>query len=134
MYRLTFDDLKSIDYDDYKNYRVIFKNSGNTFSFREFMCDLSALFDNRYPVNHILQKFKKEAGPSAEIIIQKMVLRSASELGLGDFKNFCFQDFDDYIFKRSEETNVNLEGYYKCLRKIWNIITKLPNSHGEDCF
>ena len=33
-----------------------------------------------------------------------------------------FQDFDNYIFKESEGTNVNLEWYYKCLRKIWDII------------
>lgn len=35
-----------------------------------------------------------------------------------------FQDFDNYIFKKSEETNANLEWYYKCLWKIWNIIRK----------
>lgn len=33
-----------------------------------------------------------------------------------------FQDFDDYIFKKNEETNTNLEWYFKCLRKIRNII------------
>ena len=35
-----------------------------------------------------------------------------------------FQDFDNYIFRTSEETNVNLEWYFKCLWKIWNIIKK----------
>ena len=34
------------------------------------------------------------------------------------------QDFDNFIFKTSEETNGNLEWYYKCLWKIWNIIKK----------
>lgn len=34
------------------------------------------------------------------------------------------QDFDNYIFKTSEETNWNLEWYYKCLWKIRNIIRK----------
>ena len=34
------------------------------------------------------------------------------------------QDFDNFIFKTSEETNWNLEWYYKCLWKIWNIIKK----------
>lgn len=34
------------------------------------------------------------------------------------------QDFDEYIFKKSEDTNGNLEWYYKCLWKIWNIIRK----------
>lgn len=32
------------------------------------------------------------------------------------------QDLDNYIFKRKEENNANLEWYYKCLRKIRNII------------
>ena len=129
MYRLTFDDLKSIDQDDYKNYRVIFKNSGNTFSFREFMCDLSALFDNRYPVNHILQKFKKEAGPSAEIIIQKMVLRSASELGLGDFKNFCFQDFDDYaVFVFNDE----MELLNNTIQKFEKTLNRAIKNYGQN--
>ena len=35
-----------------------------------------------------------------------------------------FQDFDNYIFKRKEENNTNLEWYYKCLWKIRNIIKK----------
>ena len=34
------------------------------------------------------------------------------------------QDFDNYIFKASEETDLNLEWYHKCLWKIWNIIKK----------
>ena len=34
------------------------------------------------------------------------------------------QDFDEYIFKNNSETNPNLEWYYKCLWKIWNIIKK----------
>ena len=32
------------------------------------------------------------------------------------------QDFDNYVFKTSEEIDTNLEWYYKCLRKIRNII------------
>ena len=32
------------------------------------------------------------------------------------------QDFDNYIFKKSEESNINLDWYFKCLWKIWNII------------
>ena len=34
------------------------------------------------------------------------------------------QDFDNYIFKTNEETNPNLEWYYKCLWKIRNIIKR----------
>ena len=34
------------------------------------------------------------------------------------------QDFDEYIFKKSEDSNVNLEWYFKCLWKIRNIIKK----------
>lgn len=33
-----------------------------------------------------------------------------------------FQDFDNFIFKKNEEFNSNLEWYYKCLWKIRNII------------
>ena len=35
-----------------------------------------------------------------------------------------FQDFDEYIFKKNEEINPNLEWYYKCLQKIRNIIKR----------
>ena len=35
-----------------------------------------------------------------------------------------FQDFDNYIFKRNEENNINLDWYYKCLWKIRNIMRK----------
>ena len=44
-----------------------------------------------------------------------------------------FQDFDNYIFKKSEETNINLEWYFKCLRKIRNIIKTdiQPNNKQE---
>ena len=41
------------------------------------------------------------------------------------------QDFDNYIFKKSEEVNVNLEWYYKCLWKIWNIIMKCTQDDVE---
>ena len=44
-----------------------------------------------------------------------------------------FQDFDNYIFKKNEETNLNLEWYFKCLRKIRNIIKTdiQPNNKQE---
>jgi hypothetical protein len=41
------------------------------------------------------------------------------------------QDFDDYIFRKSDETNVNLEWYYKCLWKIWNIVKKSTRNDVE---
>lgn len=34
------------------------------------------------------------------------------------------QDFDNYVFKKHDEINQNLEWYYKCLWKIWNIIKR----------
>lgn len=43
-----------------------------------------------------------------------------------------FQDFDNYVFKESEEFNVNLEWYYKCLRKIWNIIKEQQSEEAVD--
>lgn len=43
-----------------------------------------------------------------------------------------FQDFDDFIFKKKEEINQNLEWYFKCLHKIRNIIKKhTPNNNEE---
>jgi len=42
-----------------------------------------------------------------------------------------YQDFDNYVFKKSEETNANLEWYYKCLWKIWNIIKRTTQADVE---
>ena len=129
MYRLTFDELKSIDYDDYKNYRVIIKSSDKHFRFSEFMNDLYAIYEQRYPVNHILQQYKKASDPSAEIVIQKMVLRSASELGLGDFKNFCFQDFDDYaVFAFKNE----MELLDKTVQKFEKTLNSAIKNYGQN--
>ena len=42
-----------------------------------------------------------------------------------------FQDFDDYVFKKKDETNQNLEWYFKCLHKIRNIIKKRTQTDVE---
>jgi predicted ATPase len=42
-----------------------------------------------------------------------------------------FQDFDNYIFKRNEENNINLDWYYKCLWKIRNIMRK-PHQYNKN--
>lgn len=34
------------------------------------------------------------------------------------------QDFDNYVFMENDNVNPNLEWYYECLWKIWNIIKK----------
>lgn len=51
------------------------------------------------------------------------ILSSQRDLVQRQFLN-QFQDFDDYIFKKKDETSPNLEWYFKCLHKIWNIIKK----------
>ena len=43
-----------------------------------------------------------------------------------------FQDFDEYIFRKSEEINPNLEWYYKCLQKIRDIIKRDDQIENEE--
>lgn len=98
MKELTYDDLKqTIADDEYKNYRIVLKSSGKEYSFRAFINDLDALYGHRYPVNSILQHLKNTAKTTeGEIVIQKMVLKPATDLGLGELEGFGYQDFEDY--------------------------------------
>ncbi|MDY6471175.1 MAG: hypothetical protein SPK70_08935 [Succinivibrio dextrinosolvens] len=105
MYKLTYEELKNkIADEEYKNYRIVLKTSKQEYSFRNFMNDLDAVYSNRYPTNCILQNVKKTAEPEKEIIIQKMILRPATDLGLEDLNGFGYPDFEDYAeFKFQNE-------------------------------
>jgi hypothetical protein len=87
------------------------------------------LYDNRYPVNHILQQFKKASDPSAEIVIQKMVLRSASELGIPGFEKYSFQDYDDYaVFAFKNE----MELLDKTVQKFEKTLNSAIKNYGQN--
>ena len=87
------------------------------------------MYDNRYPVNHILQQFKKASDPSAEIVIQKMVLRSASELGIPGFEKYSFQDYDDYaVFAFKNE----MELLDKTVQKFEKTLKSAIKNYGQN--
>ena len=78
-----------------------------------------------YICMYIYNRFEKKASEAMWYPLKNTFTILSSQRDLVEWKYLNeLQDFDNYIFKRSEETNVNLEWYYKCLRKIWNIIKK----------
>lgn len=76
-----------------------------------------------YMCMHIYNKLEKKKTDPVRYPLKNTFMVLSSQRDLVEWKYLNeFQDFDDYIFKSSEESNVNLEWYYKCLRKIWSII------------
>ena len=86
-----------------------------------------------YICTYIYNKWEKKNADRIRYPLKNTftILSSQRDLVEWEYLN-AFQDFDNYIFKRSEETNVNLEWYYKCLRKIRNIIKKTTESDVEN--
>ena len=82
-----------------------------------------------YICTYIYNKWEKKKSDRIRYPLKNTFTILSSQRDLVERKYLNeFQDFDNYIFKRSEETNVNLEWYYKCLRKIRNIIKKTTES------
>ena len=74
---------------------------------------------------HIYNKYLKKQSEQSWYPLNNTFTILSSQRDLVEWKYLNeVQDFDNYIFKKSEDTNINLEWYYKCLRKIWDIITK----------
>ena len=78
-----------------------------------------------YICMYIYNKYEKKNTDAIRYPLNSTFTILSSQRDLVEWKYLNeFQDFDNYVFKRSEDTNTNLEWYYKCLWKIWNIIRK----------
>ena len=78
-----------------------------------------------YICMHIFNRWEKKASEKLRYPLNNTFTILSSQRDLVEWKYLNeVHDFDNYIFKTSEETNWNLEWYYKCLWKIWNIIRK----------
>ena len=78
-----------------------------------------------YICMYIYNKFERKSNDAMWYPLKNTFTILSSQRDLVEWKYLNeLQDFDNYVFKKSEETNANLEWYYKCLWKIWNIIKK----------
>lgn len=78
-----------------------------------------------YICMYIYNKFEKKDSDEIRYPLNNTFSIISSQRDTVEWKYLNnIQDFDDYIFKRKDEINQNLEWYYKCLWKIWNIIKK----------
>ena len=111
------------EFDEKKQEFIINKD---TLTPMEFFC-LVCIQEKEllYICTHIYNKFERKNSDSMRYSQKNTFTILSSQRDLVERKYLNeLQDFDNYIFKKSEETNANLEWYYKCLRKIRNIIQK----------
>ena len=119
------------EFDEKKQEFIIDKASLTPMEFFSLVCIQER--ELLYICMHIYNKWEKKSNDPIWYPLKNTFTILSSQRDLVERKYLNeFQDFDDYIFKRSEETNVNLEGYYKCLRKIWNIIKKRTQGDAEE--
>ncbi len=117
-------------FDEKKQEFIIEKSTLTPMEFFSLVCvqERELLYICTY-IHNIQHKNNEELWPSLKNTFT--ILSSQRDLVEWQYLNEL-QDFDNYIFKRSEESNVNLEWYYKCLWKIWNIIKIYPNYETTD--
>ena len=85
-----------------------------------------------YICMYIYNKFEKEAWDQLWYPLNNTLSILSSQRDTVERKYLNdVQDFDEYIFKKTDEINQNLEWYYKCLWKIWNIIKKRTQADVE---
>ena len=78
-----------------------------------------------YICMHIFNRWEKKSKERLWYPLNNTFTVLSSQRDLVEWKYLNeAQDFDNYIFKTNEETNPNLEWYYKCLWKIRNIIKR----------
>jgi len=119
------------EFDEKKQEFIIDKTSLTPMEFFSLVCIQER--ELLYICMHIYNKWERKSSDPIRYPLKNTFTILSSQRDLVEWKYLNeFQDFDNYIFKRSEETNVNLEGYYKCLRKIWNIIKKHTQDDAEE--
>lgn len=128
MNRLTYEELnQNIPDEEYRNYHIVIRSTNQEYSFRNFMNDMDALYSGRYPSNCILQQVKRTtAKPDDEIIIQKIVIRPATDLGLEDLEGFGYQDYEDFAV-------FSIKNEYEMLQQISIAVEQLLDN-AVKCF
>ena len=121
------DEVKQIrikaDFNEKKQCFEIDKSALTPMEFFSLVCTQER--ELLYICMHIYNKWEKKSGEKLWYPLKNTFTILSSQRDLVEWKYLNeLQDFDNYIFKTSEETNPNLEWYYKCLWKIWNIIKK----------
>jgi len=86
-----------------------------------------------YICTNIFNKREKKKNESLWWPLKNTFTILSSQRDLVEWKYLNeFQDFDEYIFRKSEEINPNLEWYYKCLQKIRDIIKRDDQIENEE--
>lgn len=121
------DEIKEIrikaEFDEKKQAFIIDKSSLTPMEFFSLVCTQER--ELLYICMYIYNKFEKKTGEKFWYPLNNSFAILSSRRDFVEWKYLNeHQDFDNYIFKRSEDVNPNLEWYYKCLWKIWNIIKK----------
>ena len=111
------------EFDEKKQEFVIDKAALTPMEFFSLVCIQEK--ELLYVCMYIYNKWERKANEPVWYPLKNTFTILSSQRDLVERKYLNeLQDFDNYIFKKSEETNSNLEWYYKCLWKIWNIIKK----------
>ena len=119
------------EFDEKKQCFIIDKASLTPMEFFALVCIQEK--ELLYICMHIYNKREKKSWDQLWYPLSNTFTILSSQRDLVEWKYLNeLQDFDNYIFKRSEETNSNLEWYYKCLWKIWNIIKKRTQNDIEN--
>ena len=119
------------EFDEKKQCFIVDKSSLTQMEFFSLVCTQEK--ELLYICMYIYNNFEKKDKEPKWYPLENTFTILSSQRDLVEWKYLNeFQDFDDYIFRKTEETNTNLEGYYKCLRKIWNIIKKHTQSDVEE--
>ncbi len=111
------------EFDEKKQEFVIDKAALTPMEFFSLVCIQER--ELLYICMYIYNKWEKRRSDPIRYPLKNTFTILSSQRDLVEWKYLNeFQDFDNYVFKRSEDTNVNLEWYFKCLWKIWNIIKR----------
>ena len=111
------------EFDEKKQCFIVDKSSLTQMEFFSLVCtqEKELLYICMYIYNNFEKKDKEPKRYPLESTFT--ILSSQRDLVQRKYLNES-QDFDNYIFNKSDAINMNLEWYYKCLQKIWNIIKK----------
>ena len=111
------------DFDEKKQCFIIDKSALTPMEFFSLVCTQER--ELLYICMHIYNKWERKSSEQLWYPLNNTFTILSSQRDLVEWKYLNeLQDFDNYIFKKNDETNANLEWYYKCLWKIWNIIKK----------